>query len=110
MRPDPPMIMQEVSPEKAKALLTELNVDHILVVDEEKRLLGYVNHEALQKDVDEVGKVTRSTDSFMLASSSLKDGLSEIFTHDLGYLIVVDDGNQVLGVVDTEDIREILRR
>ena len=104
------MIMQGESPAKAKAMLDDLKVDHLIVVDEEKRLLGYVNHEALQKDVDEVSKVTRSTDCFMPASSSLKDGLSEIFTHDLGYLIVVDDDKKVLGVLDTEDIREILRR
>jgi len=110
MRPDPPVIMQGELPAKAKAMLDDLKVDHLIVVDEEKRLLGYVNHEALQEDVDEVSKVTRSTDCFMPASSSLKDGLSEIFTHDLGYLIVVDDDKKVLGVLDTEDIREILRR
>jgi osmoprotectant transport system ATP-binding protein len=110
MRPDPPVIMEEESPEKAKAMLTELKVDNLIVVDAEKRLLGYVNHEALEKEADEVRKVTRSTDSFMPASSSLKDGLSEIFTHDLGYLIVVDDDKKVLGVLNTEDIREILRR
>jgi Mg/Co/Ni transporter MgtE len=91
-------------------MLTDLKADTLIVVDGEKRLLGYVNHEALQKQADEVSKVTRYTDSFMPASSSLKDGLSEIFTHDLGYLIVVDEEKRVLGVLYTEDIREILRR
>jgi osmoprotectant transport system ATP-binding protein len=110
MRPAPPVIMQEESPAKAKAMLDDLKVDRLIVVDRENRLLGYVNHEALQKDVDEVRKVTRPTDCFLPASSSLKDGLSEIFTHDLGYLIVVDDDRKVLGVLDTEDIRGILRR
>ena len=110
MRPDPPVIMKDESPEKAKSMLNELKVDHLIVVDDEKRLMGYVDHEALVKKADEVGDVTLSTDAFLPASSSLKDGLSEIFTHDLGYIIVVDDEKKVLGTLREDGIKEILRK
>ena len=110
MRSDPPVVLQEESTEKAKAMLTEFKVDHLIVADQEKRLIGYVDQEALKKKVDTVGKATRSTDAFLPASSSLKDGLSEIFTHELGYIIVVDDNKRVLGTLREEDIKDILRK
>ncbi len=110
MRPDPPVIMNNESPEKAKSMLSELKADHLIVVDNEKRLMGYVDQEALTKKADKVGDVTKSTDAFLPASSSLKDGLSEIFTHDVGYIIVVDEDKKVLGTLREDGIKEILRK
>jgi osmoprotectant transport system ATP-binding protein len=110
MKPEPPVIMREESPEKARAMLTELKTDHLIVVDQEKRLVGYVDQEALKKKVDTVGKATQETDAVLPASSSLKDGLSEIFTHDLGYIIVIDDNKEVLGTLTEENIKDILRK
>jgi len=91
-------------------VLTELKVDDLIVADQENRLIGYVDQEARKKKVDTRGKATRSTDAFLPASSSLKDGLSEIFTHELGYIIVVDDNKKVLGTLREEDIKDILRK
>ncbi|MBW2608134.1 MAG: ABC transporter ATP-binding protein [Deltaproteobacteria bacterium] len=110
MSPAPPVVMKDESPEKAKSMLGELKADHLFVVDNENRLMGYVDKEALSKKADEVGDVTRSTDAFLPASSSLKDGLSEIFTHELGYIIVVDEDKKVLGMLTEAGIKEILRK
>ena len=110
MSPDPPVIMKDESPEKAKSMLIGLKEDHLIVVDNEKRLMGYVDQEALTKKADEVGDIVRSTDAFLPASSSLKDGLSEIFTHDVGYIIVVDEDKKVLGVLREDGIKNILRK
>ena len=110
MKPEPPVITQEESPEKAKAMLNEFKVNHLIVVDGEKRLVGYVDQEALKKNVNTVGEATQATDAVLPASSSLKDGLSEIFTHDLGYIIVINDNKEVLGTLDEENIKGILRK
>lgn len=110
MRPEPPTIMQHESLKKAKAMLSMLKDDRLIVVDKEKRLAGYVDQTALEKKVGTVGEATCITRAFLPAFSSLKDGLSEIFTHDLGYIIVVDDSKQVLGILREEDIKEIMRK
>ena len=47
--------------------------------------------------------------AWLPAHASLKDGLSEIFTHDYGFLVVVDDDRSVLGWLRTEDIKNILK-
>jgi len=110
MKPAPPVIMKNESLEKAKSMLSEPMTDHLIVIDEEKRLMGYVDQEALGKKADKVGDVTQSTDAFLPATSSLKDGLSEIFTHEVGYLIVTDEDKKVLGILKEEDIKAILRK
>jgi len=110
MKPDPPVIIQNESIEKAKSMVAELKLDHLIVVDNNKRLIGLVDKEQLTKKADKVGDVTQPTEAVSQVSSSLKDGLSEIFTHELGYIIVVDEDKKVLGTLTEEGIKNILRR
>jgi len=110
MKPDPPVITKDESPEKAQSMLKDLNLEQLIVVDKENRLAGYVDHQALLKKADTVGDATLSTEAFLRASSSLKDGLSEIFSHELGYIIVVDEDKKVLGTLTEEGIKELLRK
>jgi osmoprotectant transport system ATP-binding protein len=110
MQPDPPVIMEDDSPENAKEMLSKLQVNQLIVVDKENRLIGYVDMGALAKKSDTVGKVTQSTPAFLSVNSSLKDGLSEIFTHDLGFIIAVDDERKVHGTLNENDIKAVLRK
>lgn len=110
MKPDPPVIIQNESIEKAKSMLAELKLDHLIVVDNDKRLIGLVDKEQLTKKADKVGDITQPTEAVSQVSSSLKDGLSEIFTHELGYIIVVDEDKKVLGTLTEEGIKNVLRR
>jgi osmoprotectant transport system ATP-binding protein len=110
MKPDPPVIIQNESIEKAKSMLAELKLDNLIVVDNDKRLIGLADKEGLTKKADKVGDITQPTEAFSQVSSSLKDGLSEIFTHELGYVIVVDEDKKVLGTLSEEGIKNILRR
>jgi len=110
MKMDPPVILQDESIEKAKSMLAELKLDHLIVVDNDKRLIGLLDKEELTKKADKVGDITQPTEAFSQVSSSLKDGLSEIFTHELGYVIVVDEDKKVLGTLNEEGIKNILRR
>jgi osmoprotectant transport system ATP-binding protein len=110
MRPDPPTIMQDESPAKAQEMLSQLRTDQLIVVDKENRLVGYVDLTTLAKKSETVGEVAQSTDAFLSMNSSLKDGLSEIFTHDLGFVIAVDDEGIVHGTLNEKDIKAVLRK
>ena len=72
-------------------------------------MTGYIDHEALKKDGETIEQIKFETEAFLPSTSSLKDGLSEIFTHDLEFLIVVDDSKRVIGTLHTDDIKKILR-
>jgi osmoprotectant transport system ATP-binding protein len=110
MQTDPPVIMQDEAPAKATAMMSEQNVNQLIVVDNEHRLIGYVDAEMLTKKSDTVGKIAHKTGAFLPMNSSLKDGLSEIFTHDIGFIIVVDDDRKVRGTLNENDIKVILRK
>jgi osmoprotectant transport system ATP-binding protein len=110
MQPDPPVIMEDEPPEKATEMLSRLQISQLIVVDKENRLLGYVNSEVLKKKSETVGNVAQSTGAFLSMNSSLKDGLSEIFTHDLGFIIVVSDEGKVQGTLNENDIKAVLRK
>jgi osmoprotectant transport system ATP-binding protein len=110
MQPNPPTIMEDESPEKAKEMMFQLRTDRLIVVDKENRLIGHVDTKALEKKSETVGKVAQSTDAFLSVNSSLKDGLSEIFTHDLGFIITVDDEGKVHGTLNEKDIKAVLRK
>lgn len=111
MCPDPPMVMEKESLEKARSLIagSEGDLDALIVVDENDRLKGIADSQALETEADTVGEIASKTDAYLHASSNLKAGLSEILTHDLGYIIVVDDSKKVLGILQEEDIKALLR-
>jgi osmoprotectant transport system ATP-binding protein len=110
MQPDPPTILQEEAPVKAQEMLSQLQVDQLIVVDKENRLIGYVDSTALAKTSETVGQVAQPTEAFLTMNSSLKDGLSEIFTYDLGFIIVVDDEGKVRGILNEKHIKAVLRK
>ncbi len=110
MQTDPPLICADDSLQTAKAKISELKTDHLIVVDESGRLLGTVDQVTLGKAGAKVAEVVQATRSHIQALASLKDGLSEIFSHDLGFVVVVDDAQHVVGTLTETDIKALLRK
>lgn len=110
MQPAPQTISADAELETARAKLAELGSEHLIVVDADNRLLGCVDAEALAKKKDSVGDVVKPTEAYLPASASLKDGLSEIFTHDLGFIIAIDDDKRVCGILTEANIKTLLRK
>jgi osmoprotectant transport system ATP-binding protein len=110
MQPDPLLIHADESLPTAQARLSEQKADHLIVVDEKGRLMGTVDQAALGKKGDTVAEVVQASEAHIEASASLKDGLSEIFSHDLGFVIAVDDSRKVVGILTETDIKTLLRK
>jgi len=110
MERNPPIISEEDSLKAALSQSSERGVDHLIVADREGILLGMVDCREMpgdgQRRVKEFMKPTRA---FLPSHASLKDGLSEIFTHDYGFLVVVDDQQKVLGWLRIQDIKTLLK-
>jgi len=109
MTPALSVVMEKETPEKAISLLAEDTEHPLIVVDRRNRLMGIADPKKLGKNVTTVAEITQKTEAFLPASASLKAGLSEIFTHDLGYIIVVDGDKKVLGILKEENIKAVLR-
>ncbi len=108
-RDDPPLIQAAAGLEEARGRLSEYGTDCLVVLDENGRLAGLASAEDLGKNRDTVADVVQRTSSYLYGTATLKEALSEIFTHDTGFLVVVDGDKKVTGWLDTNDIKKALQ-
>lgn len=109
MRKDLPLIRQDETIETAHAMFAKTDHPYLICVDSDGILTGMIAKDNIPDTASRVEEAVTPTQAWMPAHASLKDGLSEIFTHDYGFLIVVDDNKKVLGWLHTEDIKETLK-
>ncbi len=109
MKKDAPIVFGDDTMETAQRMFGETGNRYLIATDRDGRLLGMVDRKELPEGANKVEEAARETDAWLVGQSSLKDGLSEIFTHDYGFLTVVDDDKKVLGWLRTEDIKETLK-
>ncbi len=109
MKKDPPLIRQDETIETAQGMFREKNLQYLIAMDSDGVLTGLLKKENIPDTAVRVEDALSPTQAWLPAHASLKDGLSEIFTHDYGFLIVVDDNKTVLGWLHTEDIKETLK-
>ena len=109
MKDNPPVIDQDETIETARNMFSKIDTQYLIAVDGEGTLTGMINKLDIPDKATLVKDAAVPTGAWLMGHSSLKDGLSEIFTHDYGFLIVVDDAKKVLGWLHTEDIKETLK-
>ena len=109
MQTNPPVVNVTETIETAMNLFVKLNVDYLIAVDSDGFLKGMIKRDTIPAGVNTVMDATEKTNAWLPGTASLKDGLSEIFTHDYGFLIVVDEDRKVLGWLRTEDIKKTLK-
>lgn len=109
MRTNPPLIHEDETIETAHGLFEKYDSSCLICVNGDGVLTGLLDKTKLSSTAKKIKESLSPTNAWLTAQSSLKDGLSEIFTHDLGFLIVVDDFKKVLGWLHTEDIKTTLK-
>lgn len=109
MKDNPPVIHQEETIETARNMFAQTGTEYLIAIDGEGSLTGMIGKHNISDITTHVKDAVLKTNAWLNGNSSLKDGLSEIFTHDYGFLIVVDDTQKVLGWLHTEDIKETLK-
>ncbi len=109
MKSDPPLVRMGDGIDIVRNILSERKTRYLVAVDGEGTLTGMIDRQKIPESATKAGDAVVETGAWLTAYASLKDGLSEIFTHDYGFLIVVDDTKKVLGWLHTEDIKETLR-
>ncbi len=111
MQPAALLIKQNESPETAKSMLAKSKTENLIVVDEKNHLIGYIDRDTLERKAESLLEIVKYTEASVPISSNLKDALSHIYTYsELGYVIVVDERNQVKGLLNDTDIKTILKK
>jgi osmoprotectant transport system ATP-binding protein len=106
---DGPAVSGSASAEEARAVMERFGLDWATVVDEEGRLLGWVDRSALD-GVSRVGEVApRKFGAYVTSESSLREALDSIVTSRTNVAVVAGEGDRYLGILTVERIsREIL--
>jgi osmoprotectant transport system ATP-binding protein len=104
-----PVVSPSKLAEEARAVIERFGLDWATVVDEDGRLLGWVDRASLDGHA-KVGEVTpRKFSAYVTSDSSLRDALDSIVTSRTNVAVVAGEGDRYLGILTVERIsREIV--
>ncbi len=90
------------SPERAIALIRQRKITHLVIADDDKRLLGIVNAYDLVKKLDKIetiDEITEPVDHYLLDTATAKDAIIMIDEAPLGMIPIVDADHKIIGLV-----------
>ncbi|MBK9180035.1 MAG: betaine/proline/choline family ABC transporter ATP-binding protein [Acidimicrobiales bacterium] len=95
--------------DEARRRLAEHHLEVAVVLDEERRLRGYLS-ESRAEGGGVVGDRLRRLEAFVYVDASLKDAFSEMLLYDAGWVAVLDRDDTYLGVLTPERLVLAARR
>ncbi len=110
MHSDVPAINANKSVDTAKAIMKTCHKDHLIVVNDDNRFMGYVSLEILNSTKGLLTENITLTRAVLQMNTSLKDALSLIYTFNkLDEIAVVDETHQLKGALNDMDIKFTLK-
>ena len=108
---DWPTTQEGASPEEIRRLLDGSDKSAVLVLDEQRRPLRWVNAEHLSRSGNGRGldNVGLPAEAVVQPNATLSDTLNEMITARYSTAIVVDSSNAYQGIVDIDTINETVR-
>ena len=88
--------------------MREQELGSIYVIDEEKRLTGYVTRRVLRDKTGKVDDFLQPTGVSIELTTTLRDAFSEMLVLDYSNVCVVDSQKHVRGVLTTEMIQKAI--
>lgn len=108
MDPDPPLITTKQTTEEALEMMRKQDLRSIYVVDEERKLRGYVTHRLLSDKKGMVDDFIQPYQIVIQLSTTLRDAFSEMLVLDYSHVCVVDSQLRVCGLLTTEMIQKTI--
>ncbi|MDZ7788401.1 MAG: ABC transporter ATP-binding protein [Halofilum sp. (in: g-proteobacteria)] len=96
------------SVERAREILESSEQEGIPVVDRNGHPHGYINRRIADAESGEAGDVALPLSFTVRARDDLRTAVSSMFTHDVNWVAVLDDGGHLIGYVSQRDITELL--
>jgi osmoprotectant transport system ATP-binding protein len=103
-----PLAFVGQSTEEARAKLDGAEVPYVLVVDSERRPLGWLSNADLARDMVPAAPDT-SPDPILEREDVLRDALSDLLQAETHYAPVVDAQGRITGVLSVEIIEDFLK-
>jgi osmoprotectant transport system ATP-binding protein len=108
MDPNPPLVTGEQRAEDILRMMREQELRSIYVVDENKRLKGYVTRRSLRDKTGQIDDFLQPSEIAIPLATTLRDAFSEMLVLDYSYVCVVDSQECVHGLLSTEMIQQAI--
>ncbi len=111
----PVLIYPDTSVEKAAKLMIEKGLNHLPVIDKEKKIIGIVTSWDVAKAVasGKIGKVEEIMTKKVITTTpdeAIELAAKKMEMHDISALPVVNKDGRVVGIVTSEDLSKLLAR
>lgn len=101
-------ISSQFSVAEAAQLMKEKRIHHLPVVNHEGLLVGLISEENLDLARDShntpVDSVMSQRIALINVEESLRNGVLKMLQEKLNYLLAIDDDNEAVGIITTEDL------
>jgi osmoprotectant transport system ATP-binding protein len=109
MRPDIETLSHALTAEDAIVRMRQLDLDSMLVVDDEEKLLGFVTLEGCEGHAGKrVEEFTRAPIAETEEEATMKNVFSEMLSYGVGYMPVLGDAGVLKGIVTASDVQELI--
>jgi osmoprotectant transport system ATP-binding protein len=105
---DAPAVSRHAKSRDARAAIHEHNAKVAVVLDGDRRPVGYVNEEMIEGASGIVQDIARPLPATVPARADLRAVVSEMFAHDVMWLACVDDTGRFAGVVTQAAVTRVL--
>jgi osmoprotectant transport system ATP-binding protein len=105
----PPVLPFDLDLADARRRLDADEQEFAVVLDDERRLRGYLQRERAEGD-GQVADRLRRLEAWVRVSDTLKDAFGEVLLYDAGWVAVLDDDDRFLGVLTPEALYAATRR
>lgn len=105
---DAPTIAKAESVETARAVLRDRGCEIAVVVDAERKPVGYIRAETAEARSGSVGDHCDALTTRVMVDADLRTAVSEMFTHNTTWLAVVDAEGTFQGCVTQDGITHLL--
>ncbi len=105
----PPVLAFDLPLDEARRKLDADDLDFAVVLDDDRRLRGYIARTRAQGD-GAVGDRLQRLQAWVRDDATLKDAFGEMLLYDAGWVAVLDAADRLVGVLTPESIHEASRR
>jgi osmoprotectant transport system ATP-binding protein len=105
----PPVLAPDLPLDEARRKLDADALDFAVVLDDERRLRGYIARLRAVGD-GVVGDHLQRLEAWVRDDATLKDAFGEMLLHDAGWVAVLDHADRLVGVLTPESLYEASRR
>jgi len=109
MRTDLELVQYDEMSDEVASRMRQGSFESLLVVDDAKKLVGFISLDSAEANPDKrVGEIASPVIAATEQEATMKDAFSEMLSTGVGYMPVLGEADQVVGIVTAGDAQRLI--